>query len=133
MAWQGQQTCIAAKRRTYQQAQGAGYAWATRVDGQVLVLRTHQPQTVPHRRRGEAYPTQADRRNVVSLLVSPSGVTAASGTAMYQEVQDDGKSGSHAVIGWRGVATSPHAQASRLPSGLSARERLANRSRRAST
>jgi hypothetical protein len=47
------------------------------VGGQVLVLRTHQPQTVPHRRRGETYPTRAHRRNVVSLLVSPSGGTAA--------------------------------------------------------
>jgi hypothetical protein len=47
------------------------------VGGQVLGLRTHQPQTVPHRRRGETYPTRANRRNVVSLLVSPSGVTAA--------------------------------------------------------
>jgi hypothetical protein len=47
------------------------------VGGQVLVLLTHQPQTAPHRRRGEPDPTQANRRNVVSLLVSPSGVTAA--------------------------------------------------------
>jgi hypothetical protein len=77
MAWQGQQTCIAAQRRQYKQAQGAGDAWTTMVDGQVLVLRTHQPQTVPHRRRGETYPTQANKRNVVSLLVSPHGVTAA--------------------------------------------------------
>ena len=133
MAWQGQQTCIAAQRRTYQQAQGAGYAWTTMVGGQVLGLRTHQPQTVPQRRRGETSPTRANRRNVVRLLGSPRGVTAASGPAMHQEVQDDGKSESHAVIGWRGVAPSPHAQARRLPSGLSARERLANRSRRAST
>jgi hypothetical protein len=117
----------------YKQAQGAGYAWTKMVGGQVLVLRTHQPQTVPHRRRGETYPTQANRRNVVSLLVSPRGVTAAQVTAMHQQVQDDGKSEGHAVIVWIGVATSPHAQAGRLPSGLSARERLANRSRRTST
>jgi hypothetical protein len=99
----------------------------------VLVLRTHQPPTVPHRRRGATYPTRATRRNVVSLLVSPSGVTAAEVTARHQEGQDDGTSESHTVIGWRGVATSPHAPARRLPSGLSARERVANRSRRAST
>jgi hypothetical protein len=133
MAWQGQQTCIAAHRRQYQHAQGAGYAWTKRVGGQGLGLRTHQPQTVPQRRRGEPYPTRANRRNVVSLWVSPRGVTAASVTAMPQEGQDDGKSDSHAVIGWRGVAPSPHAPASRRPSGLSARARWAHRSRRAST
>ena len=61
----------------YKQAQGAGYAWTKMVCGQVLVLLTYQPQTVPHRRRGETYPTQAHRRNVVSLLRSPTGVTVA--------------------------------------------------------
>jgi hypothetical protein len=100
--------------------------------GQVLGLRTHQPQTVPHRRRGETYPRRAHRRNVGNLLVSPSGVTTASVPAMPPQGQDDGKSEGHAVIGWRGVATSPHAQASSLPSGLAARERLAHRARRAS-
>jgi hypothetical protein len=33
MAWQGQQTCIAAQRRPYQQAQGAGDAWTKREVG----------------------------------------------------------------------------------------------------
>jgi hypothetical protein len=98
----------------------------------VLVLRTHQPQPVSQRRRGATYPTRANRRNVVSLVVAPSGVAATYVPAMHQQVQDDGKSDSHAVSGWIGVATSPHAQARRLPSGLSARERLAHRSRRAS-
>jgi hypothetical protein len=44
-----------------------------KVRGQVSVLRTHRPQTLHHRRRGETYPTQANRRNVVSLLVSRDG------------------------------------------------------------
>jgi hypothetical protein len=102
------------------------------VCGQVLVLLTHRPQTWPHRRRGETYPTQAHRWNVVSLLVSPNGVTVAQVPVTHQQVQDDGKSEGHTVTVWIGVATSPHAQAGRLPLGLSARERLANRSRRAS-
>jgi hypothetical protein len=133
MAWQGPQTCSAAKRRQDKQAPGAGDAWTTMAGGQGRVLRTHQPQTVPHRRRGETSPTRAHRRHVVSRVGSPRGVTAASVTALPQEGQDAGKSESQTGSGWRGVAPSPHAPARRLPSGLSARERLAQRSRRAST
>ncbi len=40
-------------------------------------------------------------------------------------VQEEGESEGHAVMVWRGIATSSHAQASRLPSGLSARENVA--------
>jgi hypothetical protein len=133
MAWQGQPTCLAATRRPEKQAQGAGDAWTTLGGGQGLVLRTHPPQTVPHRRRGEPSPTRANRRHVGSRLVSPRGVTAASVTAMPQEVQDDGTRERQAVIGGRGGATSPHAPARSLPSGLAARERVAHRARRAST
>ena len=60
----------------------------------------------------------------------PNGVTAAQATAIPQQAQDDGKSEGHTVIVWIGVATSLHAQAGRLPSGLSAREHMANRLRR---
>jgi hypothetical protein len=59
------------------QAQGAGRAWTKTVRGQASVFRTHRPQMAPHRRRGETFPTQAHRRNVVSLLGSPTGVTVA--------------------------------------------------------
>jgi hypothetical protein len=62
----------------------------------------------------------------------PNGVTAAQATAMPQQAQDDGKSEGQTVIVWIGVATSLHAQAGRLPSGLSAREHMANRLRRQS-
>jgi hypothetical protein len=47
-------------------------------------------------------------------------------------VQDDGKSESHAVITWIKGETDPYAKASRLPSGLSAREHFKNYSRRKS-
>jgi hypothetical protein len=43
------------------------------VRGQEPLFRTHRPQMTSHRRRGETYPTQAHRRNVVSLLGSPTG------------------------------------------------------------
>ena len=62
----------------------------------------------------------------------PSGVTTAQATVMLQQVQDGGKSEGPTVIVGIGVATSSHAQAGRLPPGLSARERLANRLRRQS-
>ena len=55
------------------QVQGAGGTWTKMVRGQASVFRTHRPQTVPHRRRGETYPTQVNRWNVVNLLGSPTG------------------------------------------------------------
>jgi hypothetical protein len=44
--------------------------------------------------------------------------------------EDEGGSEGQSVIDWIEGATFPHAKAGRLPSGLSARERLTNRSRR---
>ena len=55
------------------QVQGAGGTWTKMVRGQASVFRTHRPQMAPHRRRGETYPTQANRWNVVNLLRSPTG------------------------------------------------------------
>jgi hypothetical protein len=44
--------------------------WDQKVRGQVQVLLTHLTQTVPHRRRGETYPTPVRTGNVVSRYLS---------------------------------------------------------------
>jgi hypothetical protein len=55
---------------------------------------------------------------------------------MGVRAEEDGTSKGHAVMAWIEVkleiATIPHAQASRLPSGLSSQENLRNRHRRKS-
>jgi hypothetical protein len=43
--------------------------------------------------------------------------------------KDDGESESQPVMDWIGVQTLPHAKASRLPSSVSSREKMANRSK----
>jgi hypothetical protein len=87
--------------------------------------------TNDHRRIERAYPTLAGKRNTVSPYRSlwedePQGKSTA------VRVKDEGGSERRSVIERIGVgpsATSLHAKAGRLPSGLSSRESLANRLR----
>lgn len=64
------------------------------------------------------------QRNVVSPLSpwTPVRESEPQGKPLGQRVKDEGESERHPVIGWIGAvpfrATSPRAQASRLPSGL---------------
>lgn len=88
-----------------------------------------------HRRTGGASPSVVLPRNVVTPYPSRQGQQPARGA--YGGAGTGG--GSKRRPGGNGrdrecavAATSSHAQASRLPSGLSARERLTNRSRRQS-
>jgi len=88
-----------------------------------------------HRRTGGAYPIVVLTRNVVNPYLSRQGQRPVRGA--YGGAGTGG--GRKRRLGCNGrdrecatVATSSHAQARRLPSGLSARERLANRPRRQS-
>ena len=94
-------------------------------------LKTFLSWTTDHRRIERAFSTLADKRNTVSPYRSlwedkPQGESIAA------RVEEEGESERRSVVERIGVellATSLHAKASRLPSGLSSRENLANRLR----
>jgi hypothetical protein len=95
--------------------------------GQVLGLRTPPAQTMHHRRRDAASTTRSFRlRNVVSPLLS-HGVGTPQGLPMGLRVKEEGGSEGRLVIGRIGIATLSHPQGGRLPSGVDARDRTANR------
>ena len=86
-----------------------------------------------HRRTGGAYPIVVFTRNVVNPYPSRQGQRPARGAYGGAGIGGGRKRRPGCNGRDRGcatVATDPHAQAGRLPSGLSARERLANRPRR---
>jgi hypothetical protein len=60
----------------------------------------------------------------------PGRESGPQGPPIASPVEEEGGSESWSVIDQIEGATFPHAKASRLPSGLSARERLSNRLRR---
>ena len=74
--------------------------------------------------RGRLTGSLSLQRNVVSPLSpwTPVQESEPQGKPLGQRVKDEGESERHPVIGWIGAApfraTSPRAQASRLPSGL---------------
>ena len=78
----------------------------------------------------EPNPCMVHLRNVVSRTCSSSEESGPQGPSIAWLVQDEGRSEGQPVIDWIEVATSPHVKAGRLPSGLSARERLINRFKR---
>ena len=102
-----------------------------KVRGQVRVLRTHPAQTVapPAERRDLTHPgTPTERGKPVAVPLGRCRVSDTDGTAG----KGGGRKRRPAVMGRIGVVSSPHAKAGRLPSGLAAREPLANRLRRQS-
>lgn len=104
-----------------------------KASGQVQKLNRPLTQMLDHRRKRQHLThsgTHAERGKPVSVLSEES---QPQGKPTQMQVRDDGKSEGHPAIGWIGVApqtTSLHAQARRLPSGLSSRENLPNRLRR---
>ena len=90
--------------------------------GQVQGFRTFLAQTLPHRRRGGTFPTLGTPTERGKPVVVPRGSVSRKRPPMQQRVKEEGESDGHAVMAWRGVVSSPHAKAGRLPSGLSTRE-----------
>jgi hypothetical protein len=87
--------------------------------------------TKDHRRIERTFPTLADKRNTVSPNRSLWEDELQS-KSIAVRVEDEGESERRSVIERIGVeplATSLHAKAGRLPSGLSSRESPANRQR----
>jgi hypothetical protein len=90
--------------------------------------------TNDHRRRERTFPTLANKRNTVSPYRS-LWEDKPQGESIAVRVEDEGESERRSVIERIGIeppATSLHAKASRLPSGLSSRENPATRLRRKS-
>ena len=75
----------------------------------------------------EPNPCMVHVRNVVSRLCSSYEGSGPRGLPVVWPVQEEGRSEGRSVIDRIEVATSPHAKACRLPSGLWAREYLMNR------
>lgn len=87
--------------------------------------------TNDHRRIERTFPTLAAKRNTVSPYRS-HWEDEPQGKSIAVRVEDEGESERRSVIeriGVKPMATSLHAKASRLPSGLSSRESPANRLR----
>ena len=124
---------LSVNRRQLQQAKDAdrlGPKGAWSVQG----LKPSLSWTNDHRRRERAFPTLADKRNTVSPYRS-LWEDEPQGKLIAVRVEDEGESECRSVMEWIGVeplATSLHAKASRLLSGLSSRENPANRLRRKS-
>jgi len=124
---------LSVNRRLLQQAKDAdrlGPKGAWSVQG----LKPSLSWTNDHRRRERAFPTLADKRNTVSPYRS-LWEDEPQGKLIAVRVKDEGESECRSVMEWIGVeplATSLHAKAGRLPSGLSSRENPANRLRRKS-
>jgi hypothetical protein len=124
---------LSANRRQLQQAKDADRlepkgTWS------VQGLKLSLSWTYGHRRIERTFPTLANKRNTVSPYRS-LWEDKPQGKSIAVRVEDEGESGRRSVIGWIGVepsATSLHAKAGRLPSGLSSRKNLANRLRRKS-
>ena len=81
---------------------------------------------------GEAGPNPCTvpMRNVVNRSCSSEEESLSQERPAAWSAKDEGRSEGQPVIDWIEGATFLHAKASRLPSGLSARERLTNRLRR---
>ena len=121
---------LSVNRRHLQQAKDADRlepkgTWS--VQGLTLSLSW----TNDHRRIKRTFPTLADKRNTVSPYRS-LWEDKPQGESIAVRVEDEGESERRSVIERIGVeplATSLHAKAGRLPSGLSSRESPANRLR----
>ena len=103
-----------------------------RVQG--LLLSSTQTQAPPADRQ-RPNPSVVQYAEHGKPVVLPDGESEPQGVPMGLRVEEEGESEGRPVMGRIGVAqraTSPHAKAGRLPSGLSSRESLANRLRRQS-
>src|SRR5262249_4374482 len=124
---------LSANRRHSQQAKDAdrlGPKGTWSVQG----LKTSLSWTNDHRRIERTFATLAHKRNTISPYRSLQE-DKSQGESIALRVEDEGESERRSVIERIGVepsATSPHAKAGRLPSGLSSRENPANRLRRKS-
>jgi hypothetical protein len=124
---------LSANRRQLQQAKDADRlepkgTWS------VQGLKLSLSWTNDRRRIERTSPTLADKRNTVSPYCS-LWEDKPQGESMAVRVEDEGESERRSVMEWIGAeptATSLHAKAGRLPSGLSSRENPANRLRRKS-
>jgi hypothetical protein len=97
-------------------------------------LKTSLSWTNDRRRIERTSPTLADKRNTVNPYRS-LWEDKPQGESIAVRVEDEGESERRSVMEWIGaehLATSLHAKAGRLPSGLSSRENPANRLRRKS-
>jgi hypothetical protein len=121
---------LSVNRRQLQQAKDADRlepkgTWS------VQGLKLSLSWTNDHRRIERTFPTLADKRNTVSPYRS-LWEDKSQGKSTAMRVEDEGESQRRSVIERIGVepsATSLHAKAGRLPSGLSSRESPANRLR----
>ena len=89
-----------------------------------LVMGIHATggQSAPH-------PFDCDGDGTWEPRTSPARESEPQGKPIGVREWEDGRSECHPVMGWIGVehlATSPHAQAGRRPSGLSSQESLTN-------
>lgn len=93
-----------------------------------LVLPTQTKVTTGE--EAEPNPSVVCTRNVVSPSPSRKRVGASRDEPTGRRVEEEGESERRSVTERIGVETLSHAKAGRLPSGLSARESMANRQRR---
>jgi hypothetical protein len=129
--WEGQQLCTPDKRRDRQQATGAERLAPTGMpQGRgaprtpVVVTTLPAPRAdLPHVGR------QAERGKPVVLPLGMHPAREADGTAGTGRGSKR-QPACHGVERGCAVATSPHAKAGRLPSGLSSRANVTNRLRR---
>src|SRR5262249_12948458 len=124
---------LSANRRQLQQAKDADRL-EPKGTWPVQGLKLSLSWTYGHRRIERTFPTLANKRNTVSPY-RPQWEHKPQGKTITGRVEDEGVGARGSVIERIGVepsATSLHAKACRLPSGLSSRENPANRLRRKS-
>jgi len=100
--------------------------WLTRFNQTVMEVGTAPSccAFVTHRPPGQEQPPNPThfRKGNVETPYRPLRDGTSQGLLTAVREQERGPSERHSVMGWIGVATSPHAKAGRLPYGLSSQE-----------